>query len=162
MTVSTKTVRPQVEMSKDVRFERRLRRLVGVSLVFLGVIAFLAWAKADADARTLALLVSGWILMPTLLFVSISKPLWRYLLAVPAVLMIVGLLRTTLDADTAVFGWWLITAGIAIGGTLGTWFWYRWLPVPSHLDDPFSPGRWALVAIHVGLVLAGIVLVLAQ
>lgn len=154
--------RPPIEMSTDSRFERRLRRLVLVSLVFLGVIAYLAWSKGDAGPLTLVFLISGWILMPTLLHISVAKPRWRYLLAIPAMLVIVGLLRTTLDAGAAAFGWWLITAGIAFGGTLGGWFWYRWVPVPSRLDNPFSPGRWALVTIHVGMVIAGIVSVLAQ
>ena len=39
------------------------------------------------------------------------------------------------------------------------WFWFRWLPVPTGLDDPFAPSRWLLIAIHVGLVAAALLLV---
>jgi hypothetical protein len=55
----------------------------------------------------------------------------------------------------AAAGWLLMTGGVALGGGLGLWLWYRLLPVPASLDDPFSCGRWALVALHVGLIVAG-------
>ena len=34
------------------------------------------------------------------------------------------------------------------------------LPVPEILRDPYSFGRWILIAIHVGLVVCGIALIL--
>ena len=32
---------------------------------------------------------------------------------------------------------------------------------PATLDDPYSAGRWALIALHVGLIATGLVLVIA-
>jgi hypothetical protein len=52
----------------------------------------------------------------------------------------------------------LVTAGVLLGGVLGLWFWYRLLPVPAALDDPFSRGRWTLIAVHVSLIVVGLVL----
>lgn len=43
---------------------------------------------------------------------------------------------------------------------MGLWFWYRLLPVLESLRDPFASGRWTLIAIHVGLVVCGIALIL--
>jgi hypothetical protein len=48
-----------------------------------------------------------------------------------------------------------MAAGVGLGGTLGLWLWYRVLPAPGALDDPLSPGRWALIAVHIGLVVVG-------
>jgi len=52
----------------------------------------------------------------------------------------------------------MITAGVVFGGVLGLWFWYRLLPVPAVLDDPYAPGRWALIGIHVALITAGLMM----
>ena len=49
-------------------------------------------------------------------------------------------------------------AGILLGSVLGLWFWYRVLPVPAALDDPFSPGRWTLIGIHIALIVLGLML----
>jgi hypothetical protein len=51
-----------------------------------------------------------------------------------------------------------MTAGVLFGGVLGIWFWMRLLPVPPALDDPFSRGRWAMIAIHIALIVAGLAL----
>lgn len=164
MITDTRDTAPATEMSLDLRFKRRLQRLVVVSLVFLGAIALLAWTMTDTDGLTVGLLAAGWVLMPTLLYASVANPRLRYLLAIPATLVTVGLLRITLGDSggaSSLAGWWLITAGIVMGGSLGAWFWYRWMPVPAELNDPFSRGRWALIALHAGLVVVGIVMVLA-
>jgi hypothetical protein len=42
---------------------------------------------------------------------------------------------------------------------LGAWFWFRWLPVPRSLHNPFAPGRWVLIGVHVGMIIVGIGLV---
>jgi hypothetical protein len=101
--------------------------------------------------------------MPTLLVASLRRPLVRYALVVPSTLVGLGLLAicaVALPEDgVAAAGWVLTTAGIVLGGVLGIWFWFRLLPVPAALDDPFSPGRWALVMTHVALVVAGLILV---
>jgi hypothetical protein len=55
----------------------------------------------------------------------------------------------------------LVTGGVLLGGLLGGRFWYRLLPVPRALDDPFSPARWTLVALHVTAILLGLALVTA-
>ena len=108
------------------------------------------------------MLTAGWLLMPTLLRASLNRPRLRYALAAPATLVGVGLLwfaASGFPSDTQV-GWWTITASIWFGATLGTWLWYRWLPVPSSLRDPFGPGRLMLVALHIGGAVTGIVLVI--
>ena len=63
------------------------------------------------------------------------------------------------EGQVARAGWVLITTGVFLGGILGAWFWFRWLPVPAALADPFSRGRWALIAIHVCLIVFGLALV---
>lgn len=153
------------EMSLDPRFGRRLRRLIGVSLVALGLVTTLALAKAQAEGLTIVLLASGWALMPTLLYFGLKRPRWRYLLTLPAALVAAGLLRVNVivtEPAVAVIGWWLITVGVIVGAGLGGWFWYRWLPVPTSLEDPFSTGRWTLIAIHIGLIAAGTAMVLVS
>jgi hypothetical protein len=74
----------------------------------------------------------------------------------------VGLLAIAvgwLPAERAAAGGWLLmTAGVALGGALGLWLWYRLVPVPAALDDPFSPLRWSLVGVHVSLVVVGFAL----
>jgi hypothetical protein len=55
-----------------------------------------------------------------------------------------------------------MTAGVLFGGMLGVWFWFRWLPVPRGLHEPFSRARWGLIGVHVSLIVAGIGLVLLR
>jgi hypothetical protein len=155
--------RAHPEMSSNGRFRDRLNRLVIFSAVALGLIAILALTKTEAGWAALLLLFAGWALMPALLYQGRSQPRLRYLLTLPAVLVTSGLLMVTIGFTgpaNALLGWWLITAGVGVGGGLGAWFWYRWMPVPDRLDDPFSPGRWLLISIHVGLIVTGLVLVL--
>jgi hypothetical protein len=164
MMTRTDSVRMPSEMSVNVRFRRRLRRLIVVSAVMLGSITLLAALSTDARPVTIGLLATGWLLMPTLLHAGLDRPRLRYLLMMPATLVSVGLIVVASGAEPGTMagtGWWLVTAGVLLGGGLGGWFWYRWMPVPSQLDDPFSPGRIALIAIHVALILIGIGLVLA-
>lgn len=159
----TDAVRMATEMSTNVRFRRRLRRLIVVSTVMLGSITLLAVLSTDARPITIGLLAAGWLLMPTLLYAGLDRPRLRYLLMVPATLVTAGLIVVANGVEagpTARLGWWLITGGVLFGGGLGGWFWYRWMPVPGHLEDPFSSGRISLIAIHVGLILIGMGLVL--
>jgi hypothetical protein len=149
-------------MSSDPRFEGRLRRLAAVSSVALGLIAVLALTTTDAGPMPLALLFAGWPLMPALLRAGIDRPRWRYLLAAPASMVTAGLLMVTLGftgPPIALTGWWMITTGVLLGAGLGAWFWFRWLPVPASLDDPFSTGRWSLITVHVALIVVGMALV---
>lgn len=159
----TTTMHPGVELSADRRFERRVGRLVVVSAVALGVITVLAIVGTDAPVWVIATLAAGWVLMPLLLGASLMVPRLRYGLALPAVLVLVGLVAICAawppTAWFAVAGWWVTTGGVAMGSTLGTWFWYRMLPVPARLDDPYAPARLRLIAIHAGLVVIGISLV---
>ena len=46
-----------------------------------------------------------------------------------------------------------------MGAVQGTWFWFRCIPVPIALSDPFSRGRWVLIVVHVFLIVAGVTLV---
>jgi hypothetical protein len=152
-------------MSPDPGFRRRLRRLILISSVSLGMITALALATADVGLGVLTLLLGGWGLMPGLLWVGLEEPGWRSLLPIPAVMFTVALLIITIGFDgpgIALAGWWMITAGVVLGATLAIWFWYRRLPVPERLDDPFAPGRWLLISVHVGLIVLGLVLVLSQ
>ncbi|MCJ7709607.1 MAG: hypothetical protein MUQ32_02145, partial [Chloroflexi bacterium] len=55
-------------------------------------------------------------------------------------------------------GWLLMTIGVGLGGVLGLWLWFRLMPVPAALDDPLAPGRWALIGVHVALVVIGLAL----
>ena len=52
-----------------------------------------------------------------------------------------------------------LLVGVALGGGMGLWLWFRVLPVPHALDDPASGGRWVLIGAHVAMVVAGVVLV---
>ena len=103
--------------------------------------------------------------MPVLLVLSLARPRIRYALVLPSTLVGVPLLTICareLPADRlAAAGWVAMTGGIVLGGVLGLWFWYRALPVPAALHDPFAPGRWALVALHIVLVVGGVVAVTA-
>jgi len=153
-----------IELTHDPPFEARVRRLSVVSLLALGVVTGLA-IRDDAHLSIVVVLTLGWILMPTLLRASQRRPMLRYTLTIPATLVAIGLTifcLTGLPSRTlAVAGWWTITAAIWFGATLGMWLWFRWMPVPQALDDPFSTARLALIALHVGGVLTGIALILA-
>jgi hypothetical protein len=59
----------------------------------------------------------------------------------------------------AAAGWALVAGGALVGDMLGLWFWFRLFPVPPALRDPFSLGRWTLVAVHVALIVSGLLLV---
>ena len=145
-------------MTTDPSFARRLKRLIGVSTVALGLIFLLAYNTSEAGWISYGLLIGGWVSMPTLLARSVDQPMWRYLLAIPTGLVSSGLVIVALGFDgssVAQIGWWSVTAGVLLGGTLGGWFWYRWVPVPRMLDQPFSTGRWVLIAVHAGLIVAG-------
>lgn len=151
-------------MTGDPVFAARVRRLTIISLVALGSIWWLATATLDAGPAVNLLLFAGWLAMPTVLAASLRRPQARLLVALPATAVSIALLAvclTALPADAPERpGWLLLTAGILIGGSLGGWFWYRWVPVPEALDDPYSRGRWSLIGIHVGLVVAGLALLI--
>ena len=56
----------------------------------------------------------------------------------------------------AAAGWVLMAAGVGLGGALGPVALVSGCcPFPRALDDPLAPGRWALIAVHVGLVVVG-------
>jgi hypothetical protein len=151
-----------VELTGEPRIVRRVRRLAGTSIVALGLVWALARTALHVPPAVDVLLLSGWILMPSILVWSLFDSRVRYLLVLPALLVTVGLATICLSwlpaAPVAAAGWVLLTLGIALGGGLGLWLWYRLLPVPAWLDDPYAPGRWALIGIHVALVVTGWVL----
>lgn len=164
MTATSTRSRTPIEMTNDAAFSRRVRRLVVISLVALGAIWALALATTEAPLVADLLLAAGWIGMPTLLLASLERPRLRFLLTAPAISVTVGLVMVALQSGMeglALAGWWLTSAGVGVGGALGTWFWFRWIPVPRELDQPFSSGRWALIGLHAALVVAGIALVVA-
>lgn len=150
-----------VELTADRLFAHRIRRLVAISTVALGVIFGLALAD-DAEVWVLVLLGIGWATMPAILVLSLRRPLLRYALLLPATAVSIGLIGETLGAPNSTGGGWLlITLGILLGGTLGAWFWFRWFPVPRAFDDPYGVPRVALVGLHIGLVLIGMAMVVA-
>ena len=150
-----------VELTADTVFQRRVRRLVALSAVALGLMLWLA-ASDGAQWWVLALIGVGWVLMPTFLAMSLSKPWVRYMLIVPATTVSLGLIAMTLATEgSASVGWMLLTLGVLAGGTLGIWFWYRWFPVPRLLDDPFGWPRLTLIALHLGLILVGFGILIA-
>ena len=152
-----------VELTGDRRIQGRVRRLAAISLIALGLLAGLGAATLDAPRAVLACLTLGWALMPTVLAWSLRDPRARYLLVVPSTLVTVGLLAICIGwlpgPAIAAAGWLLMTIGVGLGGLLGLWLWFRLLPVPAALDDPLAPGRWALISVHVALVVIGWVLV---
>ena len=102
--------------------------------------------------------------MPVFLTASLRWPVARYGLAIPSTLVGVSLIAICLtDLPTewggARVGWLMTTAGVLMGGVLGLWFWFRMAPVPRFLDDPFSPGRWTLVTVHIVLIVVGLALI---
>jgi hypothetical protein len=150
-------------MTADPVFAQRIVRLAITSGLVLPLIWFLAATTLDTHLVIRASLGGGWILMPSILGLSLKSPRLRYGLIVPSALVSVALLGicgTALPEDKlASLGWLLVTGGILFGGVLGMWFWFRWAPVPSALVEPFSRGRWALIGVHISLIVAGLVLV---
>ena len=151
-----------VELSADARFAGRVRRLAFTAVVALGVLWALATVTLEAPVAIDLALLLGWLSMPTLLFASLRDARWRYALVLPSALVGVPLLAICAfwlpEGPVAAAGWLLVTAGILLGSVLGLWFWYRVLPVPAALDDPFSPGRWTLIGIHIALIVLGLML----
>ena len=154
---------PPKEMSDDPGFGRRIKRLVAISAVALGMISLLAILDGHVGRLSVVMLFSGWLLMPAILYTSLQTPPWRYLLMAPAGLVSAALVILTIGYEgspQAGLGWWLVTGGVLLGAGLGAWFWFRMLPVPDRLTDPFSAGRWVLIAVHTGLVVAGMTVIL--
>lgn len=156
--------RTGVEMSGDPLFLPRIRRLASVSSVALGIVWLLAMTTTEPHSAAIdGALLAGWIVMPTVLWSSIRRPQIRPLVFVPSALVTLGLVAlclTALPGDVSVrAGWVLVTGGIVFGGVLGGWFWFRWFPVPEMLDAPFSSARWALIGVHVAMIVVGLALV---
>jgi hypothetical protein len=145
-------------------FAMRVVRLTWVAAVALGVIWWLARIVIPDQPFAHHMLAAGWLLMPSILATSLRWPILRYALVIPSSLTTVGLLVICLSAlppaGAARVGWLLTTGGILLGGVLGIWFWFRWLPVPPSLSEPFSAGRWAFIGVHVGLIAGGMLLLL--
>lgn len=158
-------VEPAIELSSDPAMTARVRRLAIVSSVALGVVFLIAAGTVDAGPWVLGALALGWGLMPSVLVLSVRRPRLRYLLVVPSALVSLALLAIVVvapvDDGVVEAGWMLVTAGVLLGGLLGLWFWFRLLPVPAALDDPFSVGRWSLIGGHVAAIVIGLVLVVA-
>jgi hypothetical protein len=153
---------PGVELGPDRRFEPRVLRLTAVSSVALGVVWALAIATLDAPPAIPGALLAGWFLMPAILAASVAAPRLRYGLVVPATLVTGALLAVAVgwlpDEPLGAIGWLLLLAGVGLGGGLGIWLWYRLLPVPAALQEPFGRARWRLIGVHVGLVVVGAIL----
>jgi hypothetical protein len=136
---------------------------VAVSVVALGIIFWLSVRVFPGHVAIATMLGAGWLLMPTLLCLSLRRPMWRFGLLVPAALVSTALMAESAIAfslsESSRVGWLLITTGVLVGGALGGWFWYHWLPVPLALIDPFAKGRWAAIGVHAALVIVGAVLV---
>jgi hypothetical protein len=154
--------RAHVELSADRRFAGRILRLAITASVALGVIWFLATVTLEAPPVVGSALAAGWASMPAILLASLGRPLLRYALVIPSTLVSLPLLAICLAwlpaGPVAAGGWLLVTAGILLGGWLGLWFWFRLVPVPGVLDDPFGPGRLTLIGIHVALIVIGLAL----
>jgi hypothetical protein len=151
-------------MTRDPVMQGRVFRLTAISGLILGLIAVGAAAQTP-HGWAVASVGAGWVAMPVLLALSLRRPGVRILLVVPAGSVLIGLTgvcASVVGEPSRIIGWSMVTVGIAIGGVLGLWFWYRLLPVPVALDDPSSPGRWSLIGLHVGLVALGIVWLLAN
>ena len=154
-----------VELTDDPRIIGRVKRLALVSAVMLGIIWALAVDTLVSPYIVGGLLFAGWILMPVTLVASLYNVAARYWLALPSTLVTLGLLLVVLtklpDEPVAAAGWLLMLVGVALGGGMGLWLWFRVLPVPHALDDPVANGRWILIGGHVALVVAGALLVSA-
>jgi hypothetical protein len=148
-----------VELTATPVVQRRVKRLAAVSVVALGLIWALAERSLLAPAPVDDVLAAGWLLMPLVLAWSLAVPAARYLVVVPASLVTLGLLAVCAGwlpaSPVGATGWVLMTVGVLLGGSLGLWLWFRVLPVPASLDDPGARGRWALIGVHVGLVVGG-------
>ena len=152
--------RMPVELSTDARFARRVKRLALTSVVALGFIWWLVVTTLATPPFVGIAVAAGWVLMPAVLVASLTRPRLRYALVLPATLIGAALLAISIwwlpPNPVAAAGWLLITSGISLGGVLGLWFWFRLLPVPASLDDPFSAGRLALIGLHVALIVTGL------
>ncbi len=135
----------------------RVSRLAVTSVVALGLIFGLWSAARPGGAIAGAALGAGWALMPATLLLMLRTPRARFAMFVPSFLVTAALVDIALVSGVA--GWALMATGVVLGGLLGAWFWFRILPVPPALRDPFGPGRWALIAVHVSLIVAGMALV---
>jgi hypothetical protein len=155
-----------IEMTGHPRFRSRVRRLAITSGVALGVIWAMAVRTLDASRSIEGLLLAGWVTMPTVLGLSLTRSSIRRLVVAPTLLVTAALIGICLwelpHAGLARAGWLALTAGILMGGGMGVWFWYRWIPVPRAFDDPYARARSTLIAVHVALVLGGIALILAD
>lgn len=164
ISVGPRLKTPPVELTHEPRVEARVRRLILISAVALGAIWAVAVATLQPPAPISIALAAGWLLMPLTLAASLAWPRLRYALVVPGSLVAVALLAICVgwlpDAPIAAFGWVLMAVGVSLGGTLGLWLWFRVLPVPTALDDPYAGTRWGLIAVHVCLVAGGFALVL--
>jgi hypothetical protein len=148
-----------IELTSDRRVTLRVRRLAAISIVALGLTWGLASATLETPSVIGVILALGWLLMPAVLLWSLIAPGARYLLMAPASLVLVGLLAICIGwlprSPIAAAGWVLLTAGVALGAVLGVWFWFRIAPVPAKLNEPYAPGRWTLIGVHVALVTVG-------
>ncbi|HEY5484664.1 MAG TPA: hypothetical protein VIK31_12815 [Propionibacteriaceae bacterium] len=148
-----------IELTSDRRVTLRVRRLAAISIVALGLVWGLASATLEAPWVIGVILALGWLLMPAVLLWSLVAPGARYLLLAPASLVLVGLLAICIGwlptSPIAAAGWVLLTAGVALGGVLGLWFWFRIAPVPTALNEPDAHGRWTLIGVHVALITVG-------
>ena len=156
-------MRPPIEMTTDPRFARRVLRLAITSVFALALIWFLCQTTLETHPAIGGSLAGGWLLMPTILGLSLRWPRLRYGLIVPSILVTVALLAICATAlpgnNVAASGWVAVTGGVLLGAGLGVWFWFRWMPVPTDLTDPFSRGRLALIIAHVSLIDIGLGLV---
>jgi len=154
-----------VEMTGDAGFRRRVVRLAVTSAVALGAVWFLWATTVEGHPAVGAGLLAGWLLMPAVLGLSLRWPKIRYAVAVPSALVSLSLVAVCglflPESGVARAGWILLTVGVLLGAGMGAWFWYRWIPVPASWSRPFSPGRWLLVGVHLGLVGGGIALITA-
>lgn len=154
---------PPIELTTDSRFTRRVVRLAITSTVALALIWILCEVTLQANPAIGISLAGGWLLMPVILGLSVRWPRLRYGLIVPSTLVSVALLTLCATAlpenSVAAGGWLLVTGGVLFGVVLGAWFWFRWMPVPIGLTDPFSRGRLALIVVHVSLIVTGLGLV---
>jgi hypothetical protein len=153
--------REGIELTTNPWMTRRVHRLIFVSSVALGVITGLAVSN-DGPTWAVLAIAFAWFAMPTALWASVDRPVLRYLLVVPALSASVGLIGMAIATSGVVTaGWLIVLIGISTGGMLGMWFWYRFLPVPYSLDDPYGTPRLSLLAIHIALVLIGIGMIVA-
>lgn len=150
------------ELSNDPAFRRRVIRLAVVSAIVLGLITYLA-DRQSAPLPIVLLLLLGWLTMPTLLLLSLARPMIRVGLLLPSTVVTMGVVWLAAMPGQASnpAGWILVAIGIILGDLLGLWFWFRLIPVPPMLNDPFSPARWTLIAVHIACVVGGLAMLLA-